>query len=213
MVRWQGSRRAKSSCRSWTSPSASPARSPHGERPARARRRRRGSREEIGTSFFSVKIGMFDNPETRREALGVADARSAGERCAAVDRTGRQPCPVRPSRERAARSRAPGCSPAGAISRAVWFSGLGAGIRVSPKVFLSATSAAHGGVPTFLMCLPIEIATRSPAARPTCHASPQRVRLAWPNDRHARRERCRHNAFGCGLSLFFRGGDQQSRGR
>ena len=95
---------------------------------------------EIGTSFFSVKIGMFDNPKhgvklsvsPTLEVLGSGVLQSI-EPGASRLQFG---LPVSAQLDRGALRLFAG---GGYFSGGVWFSGLGAGIRVNPKVFLSGS--------------------------------------------------------------------------
>jgi hypothetical protein len=95
---------------------------------------------EIGTSFFSVKIGMFDDPKRgvklsvspTLEMLG-SGVLQAIEPGASRVRFG---LPVSAELDRGALRLFAG---GGYFSGGVWFSGVGAGIRLNPKVFFSGS--------------------------------------------------------------------------
>ena len=95
---------------------------------------------EIGTSFFSVKVGMFNDPKRgvklsvspTLEMLGRGVLQSIEPGASRVQ----VGLPVSAELDRGALRLFAG---GGYFTGGVWFSGMGAGIRVSPKVFVSGS--------------------------------------------------------------------------
>ena len=160
---------------------------------------------EIGTSFFGVKIGMFDDPKRgvklsvspTLEMLGSGVLQSI-EPGASRLQFG---LPVSAELDRGALRLFAG---GGYFSGGVWFSGLGAGIRVNPKVFFSGSVSRawrRAGLPEVPSDRDRNEVSGSAAYAVTPHVS---VFGSLGRTIATLDENGAGTTLGCGLSLFFR---------
>ena len=159
---------------------------------------------EIGTSFFSLKIGMFDNPKRgvklsvspTLEVLGSGVLQSIEPGASRVQFG----LPVSAQLDRGALRLFAG---GGYFSSGVWFSGLGAGIRVNPKVLFSASVSRawrHADVPELF-----SDRDRNEVSGSAAYALTPRVSVFGSLGRTIATldENGAGTTLGCGLSLFF----------
>jgi hypothetical protein len=159
---------------------------------------------EIGTSFFSLKIGMFDNPK-RGVKLSVSptlEVLGSGVLQSIEPGAGRVQfgLPVSAQLDRGALRLFAG---GGYFSGGVWFSGLGAGIRVNPKVLFSASVSRawrHADVPELL-----SDRDRNEVSGSAAYALTPRLSVFGSLGRTIATldENGAGTTLGCGLSLFF----------
>jgi hypothetical protein len=160
---------------------------------------------EIGTSFFSAKIGMFDDPKRgvklsvspTLELLGSGVLQSIEPGASRVQFG----LPVSAELDRGALRLFAG---GGYFSGGVWFSGLGAGIRVNPKVFLSG-SVSRAWRHADVADVPAD-RDRNEVSGSAAYALTPRISVFGSLGRTIATldENGAGTTLGCGLSLFFR---------
>ena len=160
---------------------------------------------KIGTSFFSAKIGIFDDP-TRGVKLSVSptlELLGSGVLPSIEPGASRVQfgLPVSAELDRGSLRLFAG---GGYFSGGVWFSGLGAGIRVNPKVFLSG-SVSRAWRRTDVPDVPSD-RDRNEVSGSAAYAVTPRISVFGSLGRTIATldENGAGTTLGCGLSLFFR---------
>jgi hypothetical protein len=160
---------------------------------------------EIGTSFFSVKIGVFDNAKhgVKLSVSPTLEVLGSGVLQSIEPGAGRVQfgLPVSAQLDRGAVRLFAG---GGYFSGGVWFSGLGAGIRVNPKVFVSGSVSRawrHADVAELL-----SDRDRNEVSGSAAYALTPRLSVFGSLGRTIATldEDGAGTTLGCGLSLFFR---------